>query len=261
VAATNMCAAQLRFTDGAGAWERILDLIPALKEQFRLARAERPFTHVRRLSFRSAQITGSRWALLPSAAGFVDPLLSTGFPLTLLGVVRLAQIIEQDWETPRFADRLREYSAQTEAELLATARLIGSLYACMNNFAVFTALSLLYFAAASYSEAARRLGKAHLAPSFLLCDHPQFGPECSRLFERARRPLTKSESDALSRDTLAVIEPFNIAGLGRAERRNWYPVEATDLFESANRVGATREEISDMLRRCGFATERELISS
>jgi FADH2 O2-dependent halogenase len=81
------------------------------------------------------------------------------------------------------------------------------------------------------------------------------------LFERARRPLTKSESDALSRDILAVIEPFNIAGLGRAERRNWYPVEATDLFESANRVGATREEISDMLRRCGFATERELISS
>jgi tetracycline 7-halogenase / FADH2 O2-dependent halogenase len=261
VAATNMCAAQLRCTDGAGAWERILDLIPALKEQFRLARAERPFTHMSRLSFRSAQITGNRWALLPSAAGFVDPLLSTGFPLTLLGVVRLAQIIEQDWETPRFADRLREYSAQTEAELLATARLIGSLYACMNNFAVFTALSLLYFAAASYSEAARRLGKAHRAPSFLLCDHPQFGPECSRLFERARRPLTKSESDAMSRDILAVIEPFNIAGLGRAERRNWYPVEATDLFESANRVGATREEISDMLRRCGFATERELISS
>ena len=29
------------------------------------------------------------------AAGFVDPLLSTGFPLTLLGVARLAEIVEK----------------------------------------------------------------------------------------------------------------------------------------------------------------------
>jgi FADH2 O2-dependent halogenase len=261
VAATDVCASQLRFAEGAPAWERLLGLIPALREQFRSAKAERAFTHISRLSFRSAQVSGNRWALLPSAAGFVDPLFSTGFPLTLLGVARLAQILEEDWETPRFADRLREYSEQTDNELVATARLIGSLYTCMNNFEVFTALSLLYFAAASYSEAARRLGKAYLAASFLLCDHPAFWPQCVRLLDRARRPLTESESDALIRDILAAIEPFNVAGLGQHERRNWYPVEAKDLFESAGKLGAVREEISGMLQRCGFSLEPELISS
>jgi FADH2 O2-dependent halogenase len=121
-------------------------------------------------------------------------------------------------------------------------------------------LSLLYFAAASYSEAARRLGKAYLAASFLLCDHPVFWPQCVRLLDRARRPLTESESDALIRDILAAIEPFNVAGLGQHERRNWYPVEAKDLFESAGKLGAVREEISGMLQRCGFSPEPELIS-
>jgi FADH2 O2-dependent halogenase len=261
VAATDLCASRLRLAEGAAAWERLLELIPALKEQFAGAKAERPFTYISRLSFRSAQMSGSRWVLLPSAAGFVDPLLSTGFPLTLLGVERLAEIIEHEWETEEFAARLREYSAQIEGELLTTSRLIGSLYANMTSFPVFVALSLLYFAAASFSEAARRLGKTQLVSSFLLGDNPIFGPACRELFERARRPLTGPGTEELVRDILAAIEPFNVAGLGRAERRNWYPVEAKDLFESAGKLGATRDEISEMLRRCGFVVESELLPS
>ena len=93
IAATDAFAEKLKLTDGAEAWQRILHRIPALESQFAAAKAERPFTHIPRLAFRSATIAGSRWALLPSAAGFVDPLLSTGFPLTLLGVARLAEII------------------------------------------------------------------------------------------------------------------------------------------------------------------------
>jgi FADH2 O2-dependent halogenase len=259
VAATDLCASRLRFAEGGTAWERLLDLIPALKEQFAEAKAERPFTHMPRLSFRSGKIAGDRWALLPSAAGFVDPLLSTGFPLTLLGVARLADVIEKDWESADFADRLREYGEKTDVELLATARLIGALYANMSNFPVFVTLSLLYFAAASFSEAARRLGKPELASSFLLCEDPVFGPACRGLFERARQPLTEGESERLINDVLAAIEPFNVAGLGRPERRNWYPVEAKDLFEGAGKLGSTREQIDAMLRRCRFAADRELI--
>ncbi len=74
------------------------------------------FTRIPRLSFRSATTAGKRWALLPSAAGFVDPLLSTGFPLTLLGVDRVARIIEGHWDSPDFAARLQTYAAQTDAD-------------------------------------------------------------------------------------------------------------------------------------------------
>jgi FADH2 O2-dependent halogenase len=255
IAATNRLAAQLHLEKGAQAWDRLLNLVPALHEQFRTAKAKRSFTHIPRLSFRSAQIAGPRWALLPSAAGFVDPLLSTGFPLTLLGVARLADIIDRDWDSPNLGRRLELYSSQTDRELLATAQLIASLYANMNNFSVFAALSLLYFAAASYSEAARRLGKPQLASSFLLCEHPVFGPECVRLFESAQRPLTETESAELIRDILLAIEPFNVAGLGRPERRNWYPVETSDLLESAGKLNATHDEILRMLGRCGFQPE------
>ena len=115
------------------------------------------------------------WAMLPSAGGFVDPLLSTGFPLTLLGVARLAYIIEKDWDTSQLPARLERYAAATEAELLAAARLIAALYANMHDFPVFSALSLLYFTAVSYTETARRLGKPHLAGAFLMHDHPVFG--------------------------------------------------------------------------------------
>jgi FADH2 O2-dependent halogenase len=247
--------------EGAAAWGRLLDLIPALQEQFALAKAERPFTHIPRLSFRSAQIVGKRWALLPSAAGFVDPLLSTGFPLTLLGISRLAEVIERSWETDEFAARLRAYSEQTDAELVTVSNLIGSLYANMGYFPVFVALSLLYFAAASFSEAARRLGRTQLDSSFLLGSDPVFGPACREFFERARQPLNRDETKELVRDIFAAIEPFNVAGLGRPERRNWYPVEAKDLFESAHKLGATHDEVAAMLLRCGFEQESALLPS
>src|SRR5271163_63503 len=154
VAATAAFASELNFASGAEAWRRILDTIPALQQQFASARQSRPFTHLPRLSFRSAAITGTNWAMLPSAAGFVDPLLSTGLPLTLVGIGRLAEIIQDDWDSGQLTTRLEAYAFATEAELLATARLIAGLYANMNDFPIFAALSLIYFAAASYSETA-----------------------------------------------------------------------------------------------------------
>ncbi len=255
VAATERVASELDFSNGPGAWQRLLETMPVLREQFATAETLRDFTHIPKLSFRSSAIAGTNWAMLPSAAGFVDPLLSTGFPLTLLGVTRLAEIIERDWGSDRFAAQLQNYAGRTEAELLATARLVAGLYANMNNFNVFTALSLLYFAAASYSETARRLGKAHLAPSFLLHDHHTFGPASNNLIERAKRPIGECESAKLVEDITNAIEPINVAGLADPLRRNWYPVDAEDLLRSAAKLGATQEEISGLLQRCGFCSE------
>jgi len=233
-------------------WQRLLHLLPPLQSQFAHAALKRSFIHVPRLSFRSGAIAGKRWVLLPSAAGFVDPLLSTGFALTLLGVSRLAEILERDWETDAFPARLQTYAARTDNELLASARLIGALYGSMGNFPLFTSLSLLYFAAASYSETVRRLGKPHLAPSFLLHDHPSLGPQLLSLFDRLRRTGAPPGSSRLNEEILAMIEPFNVAGLGDTRRHNWYPVEANDLLRGAWKVEATREEISQFLDRSGF---------
>lgn len=257
VAATDEVADQLKFTDSASAWGRLLQQIPALQEQFEDAQPQRPFTHMPCLSFRSSAIAGARWALLPSAAGFVDPLLSTGFPLTLLGVSRIAEIIERNWDAPQFSSSLAIYAEKTDTELVAASRLIGALYANMGNFSIFVELTLLYFAAVSYSEAARRLSKAHLAPSFLMSDDSRFGPGCADICERALHLDGEEEATKLIRDIQELIEPINVAGLGNPARRNWYPVDAEDMIRSAHKLGASREDIVQLLQRCGFEANAE----
>lgn len=262
LACTNQTALRLGFALGpdangrekffASAWQRIIARIPALRQQFAMAQPIRPFTRIQRLSFRSSQIAGRNWALLPSAAGFVDPLLSTGFPLALLGVGRLAALLQDGLDSPDRTERLADYAAHTDAELLAASRLVAALYASMDNFPVFFALTMLYFAAVSYAESAHRLGKPNLALGFLLHEHPIFAPEAARLIARAGRVRTPEESAQFTEDVRRAIEPINVAGLADPRRRNWYPVEAADLVANAHKLSATREEIENLLNRCGF---------
>jgi tetracycline 7-halogenase / FADH2 O2-dependent halogenase len=249
VAAVDSLANRLTFSDGAPAWDRLLQLLPTVRDQFAAATVDRPFTYAPRLSFRSGVVAGKRWALLPSAAGFVDPLLSTGFPLTLFGVMRLAEILEKHWQSSRLDAELATYARRTSGDLLETARLIGSLYANMDDFPLFVSLSMLYFATASFSEAARRLEKPRLAGSFLLHDHPSFQAALADLVERACVAHGRSEKERLQADILRAIEPFNVAGLGQPERRNWYPVDGEDLLRGAPKLEANREEITRLLER------------
>ncbi|MHB8519367.1 MAG: NAD(P)/FAD-dependent oxidoreductase [Limisphaerales bacterium] len=253
VAATDALANDLRFADGAATWSRLLERLPTVRAQFVEAREQFPFVHATRLPFCSATVAGAQWALLPSAAGFVDPLLSTGFPLTLLGVARLAAIIGQDWGSERMGSRLTDYARQTRAELETTAQLIGALYASMKDFEIFAALSLLYFAAASFSETARRLGRPELAPGFLLCNQPDFAAAMRRCCGEAGRLLAGRNLDADARTGLLqairrTIEPFDLIGLSDASRRNWHPVKAQDLLNGAPKLGLGEADLEELLR-------------
>jgi len=252
IAATDELAAHLRLEEGADSWYRVVDSIPTLQTQFGTADAVQQFRHMPRISFLSSRVAGERWAMLPSAAGFVDPLLSTGFPLTLLGVERLARILEVAIDSPHLESDLEVYERRTRDELLTTARLIAALYANMSNFALFKKLCLLYFAAASYSESARRLGKPHLASSFLLHDHPQFGPRSRDLVERAMHTSPGAETNRLIEDILRAIEPIDVAGLCKPNPRSWYPVNAAELLGSCSKLESTPEEIEALLQSCGF---------
>jgi FADH2 O2-dependent halogenase len=256
VAATQGMAQHLGLAEKAPAWERLLDRIPALREQFAGAVTHQPFTFVPRLGFRSGVISGKRWALLPSAAGFVDPLLSSGFPLTLLGVRRMAELFDQHWDQPSFDGELSAYALATDGELLATSHLIGALYANMNNFDIFRAVTLVYFAAASFSETARRLGKPSLAQSFLLHTDPRFGPAAKALLDRAVTCSYGSEA-ALIDEVYRLIEPFDVAGLCSSPHNHWYPIDPNDLKNAAAKVSATADEIEAMLQRSGFYAPKQ----
>ena len=253
VAATAEFAERLGFSEGARAWEQLLNLIPMLKNQFAAAKPERPFAHVSKLSFLSAAIVGKRWALLPSAAGFVDPLLSTGFTLTLLGVARLAEMIGRCWGTESFSASLARYADETKNEVLASARLVASLYRSMNNFPLFVSLSLLYFAAVSFSETLSRLA-SRIAWLLPVARSSGLWSAMPLLLDRILQSGGPLDSDELTEEILRIIEPFNVAGLSDPDRRNWYPVDAEDLFRGASKLGATHDEISQLLDRSGFRT-------
>ena len=250
VAMTDSLADELKLAEGVLAWTRLLDRLPTVRDQFAAAEAVTPFIHAPRLSFCSGTVTGANWALLPSAAGFVDPLLSTGFPLTLLGITRLATILEQGWQKKDFSTRLENYAAHTRSELNLVAKLVATLYQAMNDFPRFAALTRLYFAAASFTETVRRLGHAGLAGnSFLMSDHAVFGPAMRDCLDRA---LAGLPTVALIEQISQTIAPFDVAGLNDGARRNWHPVRADDLLAAAGKLGASEGDIRDLLRRCGF---------
>jgi FADH2 O2-dependent halogenase len=202
-----------------------------------------PFIHQPRLAFQSAVITGSRWAMLPSAAGVIDPLLSTGFPLTLFGVARMGQLLAGHWARPTFASGLELYAKQTALELEFTAKLVGSLYATMDRFDLFKQLSLLYFAAAHYSETTRRSGRPDLADAFLLCGNADFSRNMREICDAASRPLSPADTDKLAERIRTAIKPIDLLGLTDASRGPWYPALEPDL----PLVGK-----GDVMRACGM---------
>jgi FADH2 O2-dependent halogenase len=251
-AVTEPVAERIGPVGGEPAWHKLLESLPSVREQFATARAVQSWFHTRRLAFRTRQVCGPTWALLPSAAGVIDPLLSTGFPLALLGIHRLLSVLETTSPGAQRDAALREYERVTLAELDATERLVAALYASMADTPLFKRLTLLYFAATSYSEAARRLNHPELAPGFLLHAHPQFGSELDACCSAALARPQGSAHDALLARIERAIEPFDVAGLLDRSRRDWYPALAADLLVNAPKLHATTDEVAALLERCGF---------
>ena len=194
VAATDPVAQRLNLSEGEQGWKNLLRELPSLADIFDSAKSVTAFIYQRRIAFQCGVITGQHWAMLPSAAGVVDPLLSTGFPLTLLGIERLARILAGPGLSLSAASELQRYAQLTELELETTAHLVAALYSTMDRFDLFSELTLLYFAAASFSETARRLNKPGLADSFLLCKHPVFMRQLLDCCSRATHTRTPAET-------------------------------------------------------------------
>jgi FADH2 O2-dependent halogenase len=122
----------------------------------------------------------------------------------------------------------------------------------MTDPPLFKRLSLLYFAAASFSEAVRRLGRPELAPGFLLHAHPVFGPELEACASAAAALPAGAARSALEDRIDRAIEPFDTAGLLDRGRCDRYPVLASDLYASASKLQASHDDIQRLLERTGF---------
>ena len=248
VSVSEALAAEINLAEGAPAWDRLVSLLPSVAAQFAEASPIRPFIHAPRLAFRAGQLVGERWALLPSAAGFVDPLFSTGFVLNLLGIERLAAALGAGGVPDSAA--LAHHAEETDADWVAASRLLAAQHVTLGDPERFNALTMLYFAAVSFAETARRLGRP-ATDGFLLRRRPGFGPEALALADAvvANPGLALPE---LRQRVADLVGPINVAGLINEAKRNWYPCDAADLLAAADKVPATPDALREMLRRVGF---------
>jgi len=90
--------------------------------------------------------------MLPHAAGFIDPLHSTGIAHTLTGVQRLARILTAKFSMTERTEALSEYSVSVIDEIRLIDGLVEGCYAALPNFDLFCDWSMLYFAAVTSME-------------------------------------------------------------------------------------------------------------
>jgi FADH2 O2-dependent halogenase len=252
IAVTEELAKELKLSEGATAWRRFLARFPSIAAQFADARAIREFTWAPHLTFRSEMAAGEGWAMLPSAAAFVDPLFGPGMPMAALGVERLGRLFEQNLGDRELNERLREYSRTTLTEADHTADFVAGCYAAFPQFEFFTSLSMIYFAAASYCEMARRLGRNHLAQRFLAVDNPDFANTTGRLSQLLRNN-NGFDSTFFAAQVKEKIACLNVAGLCDQRKRNWYDVDLEDVIICAEKLEITAEEMRRFIQTASWA--------
>ena len=236
-----------------GLWRAVLERYPTLTVLFGKARPVMPMAFLPLIQHRLTQAAGERWALMPHAYAFVDPLFSTGIAWGLRAVERLALAFENakpDNLVPGAAS-LSRYDAQLAREADQIDRLVAGAYLAMSRFDLFAAHAMIYFATVSFAEVKQRL----LAPDdvawegFLGVGDPVLEPLPSEALRRLRR-LGELHEDGAQNFVQWVTEsiaPRNVAGLADAARRNLYPVDLGVLIDRHALLGLSRDQLISAL--------------
>jgi len=235
---------------------RLAALYPTIAAQFATARPQRPVGLVPRLACRRGRATGGRWLLLPSTFAFTDPLFSTGIAWSLAGVERVGELFAGT-AVPE-AEDLDRYGALLKTEADHIDALLRGAFRAMGDFRLFAPFALVYFAAASFQEALRRLRpEARPWPweGFLGAADRELGEILSGVLARLEeltaggREPSGEECRHFAAQVGAAIAPRNIAGLADPARGNLYPVDFEPLVAGAARLGLTPEEVRAALPR------------
>jgi len=244
----------LSLTDPAASWSEIVGRYPTLMEVFREARPLGPGIRCagplpRRLQW----ATGERYALLPQSFAFFDPLFSTGLAWSLLGVERLADLLEDGLPSP---SGLQRYDDLLRIEANHQQALVEAAYSALPEFDVFRSLTFLYFAAASFSEIRQRLlpwegeGGSWAWEAFLGSEDERLCSMFQASAERARAALAGGRGSVLefSRWVQSGIASRNLIGLGDAAD-HLYGFDLDALLEHSDLVGLSRREMLQRLPR------------
>ncbi|MBL4885839.1 MAG: tryptophan 7-halogenase, partial [Planctomycetaceae bacterium] len=211
------------------AWACLLESKPSLAgllSQAQLAPFPGHVYRSGRLQRLRACASGVDWAALPFSAGFIDPLHSTGIAHTLSGVEKLSRILFSE-SGQQQVDSLKQYSQCLIDEFRLIDLLVAGCYESLANFSLFTAWTMLYFAAATTYEKKYQQDRCD-SPDFLCASEADFVELVHQLFADLRN-LPKEQSreakQAVENFILTMrkcLVPFNHVGLFEPEIPNMY---------------------------------------
>ena len=244
--------------DAAALWRTMVQRYPTLADAFADATPLMPISFLPRIQHRLTRATGERWALMPHAYAFVDPLFSTGIAWGVRAVERLALAFESAARHRRVPDQdvLMRYDAALGAEADQIDLVVAGAYEAMAHFDLFTAQAMLYFAAVSFAEVGQRLVPQEPVAwnGFLGTGDPVLGPLPSESLGRLReitqrrdRVGAPDERRAFTEWMARAIAPRNIAGLADSRRRNLYPVDFDALVEQHALLGMSRYQLLEAM--------------
>jgi FADH2 O2-dependent halogenase len=107
---------------------------PLVEAQLGSARPIRPFVKTGRIQFVAHTIAGDRYLLAPHAAGFVDPLFSTGVDLTTAFVIRAAPLIQRMLADDHFSvKQLQPLQRWYAAEISTIDLIVHGMYRALRH--------------------------------------------------------------------------------------------------------------------------------
>ena len=238
--------------DPEAVWRRTLGRYPTLERQLASSEPTFGWRGSDRLPHRLDRAAGARWLALPSTYAFYDPMFSTGIAWSLAAVERVARLFESGGRPA--PDAALRYGALLALEADHLARLIRGAYLARRRFRRFVAFTQLYFAAASFQEAGRRLVPSFTdwtREGFLGAGDPVITAALAGALERLGDPASAgAESDrAFEKYVAGAIAPRNLAGLADPARRNLYPADLDKLVEASALLGLSRAEVEAALPR------------
>ncbi|HEV8400095.1 MAG TPA: FAD-dependent oxidoreductase [Gemmatimonadales bacterium] len=222
-----------RSPDARQLWDTLLKRYPTIRAAFEAATPVMPFGFRSRIQHRLTRAAGPRWVLMPHAYAFVDPLFSTGIAWSFRAIERLALCFEAGLPKP---NDLKRYDQMLAAEADQIDVLVAGAYEAMEQFNLFAAQALIYFAAVSFAEVRQRLVENSPWSGFLGVGDPLLGPLPRESLRRLRRR-------GFERWVAEAIAPRNIAGFADPAAHNLYPVDLDVLVDRRALLGLSREEI------------------
>jgi FADH2 O2-dependent halogenase len=235
---------QSRSIDSAdlqSAWLNEINPFPSIVQMFQNARLIQPLRFQKRLSRIWSAASGDNWALLPTTAGFIDPLHSSGIAHALSGVYRLASLLlnhEHDHEA------WNQYGREVLDEVYWIDQLVDACYTSQPDFEIFCMAANFYFIAAIDAErdfsltnqAKARSDTYSELPSFLSCQKLPLRDAISLSIRQVKflkqkynlAPLPDSIRQTWLNETRERLAPWNHADLGNPEARNRYARSAAE---------------------------------